>query len=161
MRAVPDGVHAEPTGKPREDHVLTDDDWALLARHTEVENAHQLAETLATLTPDCVFEDVPLGTTYHGRDEAGRYYRMWWDGLDPTVAVERVHEVAGGTAVVAETVWHGRHIGRFLGVEPTGKELSIPLVIVAELRDGLLAAERLYWDRATVVEQLRPDGPAR
>lgn len=141
--------------------MLTTDDWALLARHTDVENAHQLAETLATLTPDCIFEDVPLGMTCRGRDEAARYYRMWWDALDPTVAVEQVHEVAGAAAVVAETVWHGRHIGPFLGIEATGKELSIPLVIVAELRDGLLASERLYWDRATVVEQLQPDGPAR
>lgn len=134
--------------------MLTPDDWALLARHTEVENAHDLAATVATLTPDCRFEDVALATAYEGRDEAARYYRMWWEGLDPTVVVEHVHELAGQRAVVAETVWRGRHVGPFLGIAPTGAEVTVAVVIVAELRDGLLAAERLYWDRATVLEQL-------
>lgn len=135
--------------------MLTERDWAVLARHTEVENAHRLDDTLATLSPDCVFEDVALGTIWRGRAQAAEYYRMWWEGLDVHVDVESVHATGDGT-VIAETIWTGRHIGSFLGVEATGRAVELPLVIVAELADGLLARERLYWDRQTVLDQLVP-----
>jgi predicted ester cyclase len=55
---------------------------------------------------------------------------------------------------VAETTWRGKHTGPFLGVEPTGRSIEVPVILVAELRDGLMGGERIYWDRATVLEQL-------
>lgn len=94
--------------------MLTPADWAVLERHTEAENAHRLADTLATLTEDCVFEDIALGTTHRGRDEVATYYEMWWSALDLFVVVEQAHEVADQPMVIAETVWRGRHIGTFL-----------------------------------------------
>lgn len=135
--------------------MLTDTDFALLARHTDAENAHRLVDTLATLTSDCTFEDVALGLTLRGHEGATRYYQMWWDGLDVTVDVENVLPVTDQPVVVAETVWRGRHTGTFLGVEATGQPVSVPVVIVARLADGLLAHERLYWDRQHVLDQLR------
>jgi steroid delta-isomerase-like uncharacterized protein len=144
-------LSAEPAKEAR---VLTEPDWALLVRHTDVENAHDMTETLATLTTDCVFEDMALGSTYQGRAGAAEYYRMWWEGVDATVSVERVHPVADQPIAVAETLWRGRHVGTFLDIASTGRSIEVPVIIVAEMRDGLLARERLYWDRATVLDQL-------
>jgi steroid delta-isomerase-like uncharacterized protein len=135
--------------------MITESDFELLARHTDAENGHRLDETLATLTTECRFDDVALGLTVTGHSGAARYYRMWWDGLDVTVDVENVLAVADQPVVVAETVWRGRHIGPFMGVEPTGRPVRVPVVIVAELEGGLLARERLYWDRMQVLDQLR------
>lgn len=101
--------------------MLTEADFDLLARHTDAENGHRLDDTLATLTPDCTFEDVALGLTLTGHAGAAEYYRMWWDGLDVTVDVEAVLSVADQPIVVAETTWRGRHIGPFLGVDPTNR----------------------------------------
>lgn len=50
---------------------------ALLAKHLAAENAHQLDETLATLTEDCVFDDKALGKKFYGRAGAGEYYKAW------------------------------------------------------------------------------------
>jgi len=41
----------------------------------QAENAHQIEQTLATLTLDCLFEDLVLGQVFRGH--AGE--RMYWD----------------------------------------------------------------------------------
>ena len=69
---------------------MTDDEFRkLLARHLEAENAHRLADTLGTLTSDCLFEDVALGRRFGGHEGAAAYYRMWWDGFETEVSPER------------------------------------------------------------------------
>lgn len=40
------------------------------------------------------------------------------------------------------------------GIEATGRRLEIPTIVVVEFRDGKIAAERIYWDQATVLAQL-------
>ena len=40
------------------------------------------------------------------------------------------------------------------GVEPTGKHVRVPLVVIVHFRDGKLAHEHIYWDQATVLAQL-------
>lgn len=135
--------------------MLTEADFEVLARHTDAENGHRLEDTLATLTPDCTFEDAALGLTLAGHAGAAEYYRMWWEGLDVTVDVERVLPVADQPVVVAETIWKGRHIGSFLGVDATDRYVRVPVVIIARLEAGLLAHERLYWDRLQVLDQIR------
>jgi steroid delta-isomerase-like uncharacterized protein len=125
----------------------------LLGRHLDAENRHDVDDTLATLTADCVFEDLALDQRFEGHDGAARYYRRWWDAFDTEVTPERLHLVEPATAV-AETTWRGKHGGEFLGIVPTGRSIAVPVILVAELRDGLMAGERVYWDRATVLEQL-------
>jgi len=50
----------------------------IVGRHIAAENAHELGATLATLHPQCVFEDIPLARAFHGHAGAEQYYRLWW-----------------------------------------------------------------------------------
>jgi steroid delta-isomerase-like uncharacterized protein len=125
----------------------------LLRRHLDAENRHDMDATLATLRADCVFEDLALGRRFEGHSGAATYYRMWWDAFGTEVTPERLHLVEPATAV-AETMWRGKHGGTFMGIEATGRSIEVPVILVAELRDGLMGGERIYWDRATVLEQL-------
>ena len=131
---------------------MHDELLALLARHLEAENAHDTTATLATLTEDCVFVDSALGR-FDGHEGAARYYDLWWSALDNDVVPEHLHLVDDQTAV-AETRWRGTHVGPFLGVSPTGRAVEVPVAIVVELRDGLMATERLYWDARSVIAAL-------
>ena len=135
-------------------HVPPDADAVveLLGRHLEAENNHHLTDTLSTLSPDCVFEDMALDSQFHGHDGATTYYRMWWDAFDTVVTPERL--LLAQDAAVAETVWRGAHRGEFLGVAPTGRTIDVPVIIVVEFGDGLMATERLYWDRWRLLHQL-------
>ena len=50
---------------------------------------------------------------------------------------------------------HTRQMDWFLpGVAPTGNFIEIDIVIFIDFRDGLMAAERIYWDQASVLRQI-------
>ena len=58
-----------------------------------------------------------------------------------------------GDTVIAEGRFAGRHVGEFEGLAPTGREVDFRFVVVVGLRDGLMAGERFYYDRATLWRQ--------
>jgi steroid delta-isomerase-like uncharacterized protein len=127
---------------------------ALLDRHMRAENARDLDATLATLTPDCVFEDLALGHVYRGRDEAAEYYRLWWEAFAPTVVSERLFWTRDGQAI-AETRWQGVHEGKWLAVDPTRRRIDVPVAIFVTFgEDDLMAGERFYYDLATIRRQI-------
>ena len=128
---------------------------ACLLRHLAAENAHRLDETLATLTEDCVFEDVALQRTFHGHAGAAEYYRMWWSAFAIQVQLQ------GGTRhwitddlFVSETSYVGTHVGEFLDIPATGRPIQFRFVVFVTFRNGLFAGERFYYDLATVLRQI-------
>lgn len=125
----------------------------LLRRHLEAENAHLMEEILATLTLDCLFEDVALGQNFQGHAGARDYYQTWWDAFSTTAHPERVSFTEQGLAV-AEVRFQGIHTGSFLGIAPTGRLVDLPTAIFVTFRDGLMAGERMYWDVTTLLRQL-------
>lgn len=144
--------------------MISDAERALLARHLAAENEHRMDDTLATLTQDCVFDDRALGRVWRGHAGARAYYEMWWSGFGTTVHTERRHYTDDGAAIV-ETHFRGTHVGAFLGVPPTGRDVDVELAIFIELRDALMTGERFYWDVGTLLRQLGvevpPSAPAR
>ena len=40
------------------------------------------------------------------------------------------------------------------GIPPTNRRVEVPLVAIVGFRDGKLAAERIYWDQASVLKQI-------
>ncbi|MBM3648475.1 MAG: hypothetical protein FJX11_11855 [Alphaproteobacteria bacterium] len=131
----------------------------LVRRHLAAENGQDLAGTLATLHPDCHFEDLATGQVWHGHAGAAAHYRQWWTTFDVTVkrgAGQRGGWLEDG-GYIAEATWHGRHIGCFLGIEPSGRAIVQPFVVVLTFRDGLMASERFHYDLATLLRQIAGD----
>lgn len=125
----------------------------LLARHLAAENSHKMEETLATLTSDCIFNDTALGKTFHGRQGAAEYYHAWWQAFDMTVHTEHRY-YPSSTQVIVETHFKGKHVGDFFGLKATGHLIDLPIVVIIDLKDGLLAGERFYWDKAKLFQQI-------
>jgi carboxymethylenebutenolidase len=46
------------------------------------------------------------------------------------------------------------------GVAPTGRVVEMALAVVVDFEDGKIAAERIYWDQASVLVQLGLLDPA-
>jgi len=107
--------------------------------------------TLATLAPDCVFEDVAMGESFPGLAGARAYYELWWSALDVTVQGGRGMHWITDDLFVAEAVYVGRHIGPFRGVAPTGREIRLPFVVFVTFSDGRFAGERFYYDMASLL----------
>jgi steroid delta-isomerase-like uncharacterized protein len=132
---------------------------ALLRRHLEAENAHDLAGTLATLHADCRFDDFATGQSWKGHAGAAAHYRQWWTTFDVVVkrgADQRAHWT-GDDCYVAEATWHGRHVGRFLDIGPAGRPIVQPFVVMVSFRDGLMASERFHYDLASLLRQIGAD----
>lgn len=133
--------------------MLSRENQDVVRRHVEAETYHRMDETLETLTEDCIFDDRALRRVWHGRAGARDYYRMWWDafGIRPETGGRHA---AGEDLLVVETDFIGTHVGTFLGVAPTGKEVSVPMAIFVTFDKGLLSGERFYWNPADLLSQI-------
>lgn len=127
----------------------------VLARHVEAENAHDMEGTLATLHPECLFDEVPLGRVHHGREGAREHYAFWWTTFGLQFTHSSANHWTTDGRLIAEGTFRGRHRGHFLGLEPTGTLVEYPFLVIVEFRDALLASERFYFDVRTIVEQIR------
>jgi hypothetical protein len=56
---------------------------------------------------------------------------------------------------VLEAVITGRHLGLWRGLPPTGRRVEFPLCAIFTFdKADLLAGEKIYYDRATILRQL-------
>jgi hypothetical protein len=129
---------------------------ALIGRHLAAENAQDLPGTLATLHHGCRFEDLATGQIWRGHDGAAQHYRQWWTTFDVTVKRGPSQSSAwtADDGYIAEATWHGRHVGPFLGIAPTGRTIVQPFVVVLSFRDGLMLGERFHYDLASLLRQI-------
>jgi steroid delta-isomerase-like uncharacterized protein len=131
----------------------------VLLRHVTAETEHRMEETLATLSADCVFDDRAFGRVWRGREGARAYYRMWWDGFG-IKPVGSTRHAPSDDRLIVETRFQGRHVGAFLGVPPTGREVDVPIAIFVEFGGGLMTGERFYWNLGTLLQQIGVGAPA-
>ena len=60
---------------------------------------------------------------------------------------------AGDTAIV-EFIGRGTHKGDLMGIAPTGRQVTVPVCDILEIRDGKIYAEREYMDMLHMMQQL-------
>lgn len=126
----------------------------ILHQHLAAETVFDMAGTLATLTEDCVFEDVATGEVHRGREAVRAYYNEWWNAFG--IVPEDIRRyIASENFLVVETRFVGSHRGSYRGAPPTGRPLNLPVAIFISLRDGLMSGERFYYDRATLLAQIQ------
>ena len=71
---------------------------------------------------------------------------------DGRIDLRQIH-TAGDTAIV-EFTGSGTHSGDLMGVAPTGRRISIPVITVLTVRGGRIVSEREYMDMAHMMRQL-------
>jgi steroid delta-isomerase-like uncharacterized protein len=125
----------------------------LVGIHLQAENAHRMEETLATLHPECVFEDLPLGVTYRGREGARQHYRIWWEAFDVTVQGIARHWTTTGD-MIAEARYLGHHVGSFYGLEATQRTIDLRFAVFITFADGFILGEKFYYDLSGLLQQL-------
>jgi predicted ester cyclase len=125
----------------------------VLARHVAAESAHDMEGTLATLTADCRFEDMPSGHVYIGHAGVRAYYERWWSAFGVSPDGGRLHMVDEST-LVAETRFVGKHVGEWEGVAATGRPISLPVAIIVTFSGGLMSGERFNYDRSSLMQQI-------
>jgi carboxymethylenebutenolidase len=117
-----------------------------------------LEATMATMTDDPYVHHVPTITGGNGtagvRDFYGRHFIGTWPDDTETRQVSRT---IGESQVVDELVisfTHDRELDIMLpGIAPTGRRITVPLVVIVGFEDGKVKHEHIYWDQAGVLVQ--------
>lgn len=128
--------------------------------HVKFEFATRNTEhTLETMVPDAYVNHVPVMTGGVGHDELRAFYSADFIPQMPAdTSMTPVSRTIGVDRIVDEMVFEFTHTSKMdwmlPGVEPTGKHVKVPLVVIVHFRDGKLAHEHIYWDQASVLVQL-------
>ena len=115
---------------------------------------------LSTMTDDAQVNNVPIITGGQGRSELRNFYSEYFlPGLPGDLEITPVFQTAGDNdRVVDEFILNFTHNVAMEwilpGVEPTGKQVRVPMVTVAQFKADKIASKRSYWDQATVLVQI-------
>ena len=128
----------------------------LAQRATEAFNRHDIAAIRDLTADNCTFWSAG-GTTAKGRDECVAANAMWFEACsDARVTPSKL--VAEGNTAIEEGVFEGTHNGVLrtpMGDIPaTGKKIRGEYVTVTEFSGDKATAQRLYFDRMQLAEQL-------
>lgn len=132
---------------------LNPENAAILQRHVAAETVFDMEPTLATLTGDCLFEDMPTGERHLGRAAVRAYYQEWWDAFGNVPTGSRRY-VPAADFLIVETRFVGKHRGAYRGIAASHRPIDLPVAIFISFRDGLMAGERFYYDRASLIAQI-------
>lgn len=132
----------------------------LWAEHLKGEfETKDVEATLATMVEDAYVNHMPVNTGGRGKAALRAFYRddfipAWPEDMQMTP----VNRVVGAGQLVDElrtTFTHSRSMPWLLpNVSPTGKTITMDIVVVVQFRGDKLACERIYWDHASVLRQV-------
>jgi steroid delta-isomerase-like uncharacterized protein len=71
---------------------------------------------------------------------------------DGRIDIQSIH--AAGNVAIVEFTGRGTHKGDLMGIAPTGRQITIPVCDVIEVRDGKIITEREYMDMLHMMQQL-------
>jgi carboxymethylenebutenolidase len=117
-----------------------------------------LEATMATMADDPYVHHVPTITGGNGAEGVRRFYRDHFIGQWPDdIEARPISRTIGENQVVDEllmTFTHDRELEIMLpGIPPTGRRITVPVVVVVGFADGKVHHEHIYWDQATVLAQ--------
>jgi carboxymethylenebutenolidase len=128
--------------------------------HTDEEFLrHDVEATLATMTDDAFVLNIPTGMGGRGKNEVRAFYRdSFVHSLPSDIANQLTHRVIGDDALVDElrlTFTHTTQMDWILPhVPPTNKKVTVDLVAAVYFRGDKICGERVYWDHASVLQQV-------
>ena len=127
---------------------------ALVEEHIRLENQHDLDGVLRTFGGAAHYDDEAWGEHYEGKDGVRDFYQQLMKAL-PDLEIETKRQHVTGDAIVVEVVIRGTQRGEWRGLPATGRRVEVPLcgVYTFDANDRL-SGERIYYDRATVLQQL-------
>jgi hypothetical protein len=111
------------------------------------------------LTEDAVFVHMATGERHEGREAVGRMLNYIYHEAFDAHAEPLAISIGEGTATL-EATFVGRHIGTFAGIEPTGREVRVPLAVTYEVTPEGISGARVYMAMSVMFAQLGASPPA-
>ena len=115
--------------------------------------------TMKTMVREPYVHHVPVMTGGVGYDNVYNFYKNDFIGKMPQdIKITRVSRTVGKNQVVDELILsftHNIEIKSMLpGIQPTGKHVELPHVVVMKFRGNKIVHEHIYWDQASLLTQI-------
>ncbi|MFI5187411.1 MAG: ester cyclase [Chitinophagales bacterium] len=105
------------------------------------------------VTDDAVFINLGTKDEYKGREEiGGMLHYIYHVAFDAKAVIKNT--IVTENKAVLEADFRGRHIGEFAGLQPTNKEVDVPLCITYDLENGFIKKARIYMLGDVLMKQL-------
>jgi len=116
-------------------------------------DASDLEKVLTYFADELVYEDMCLQHTMHTKDELRAFWQAWFDVVaDNTGKIEYL--MVDGEQYMFEWTVTGTLNGPFGPIQGTGQHIVLKGASVGTVRDGVIVADRDYWDLTQVLKQL-------
>lgn len=130
-------------------------------KHVQAELQKDLDTILATMTDSPHINNIPTLVGGVGSGGVREFYsKLILEGkfFPPDTEMVPISRTIDQHQLVDEIIFkftHTTEIGWMLpNIAPTGKQVSIPLVVIVGFFDGKVTHEHIYWDQASVLVQL-------
>ena len=139
---------------------ISEDLGAVFDEHVKSEFVTKDVEaTMRTMVKEPYVHHVPVLTGGVGYEGVYNFYKNDFVGKMPDdVKVIPLSRTVGKNQVVDELILsftHDRELRPILpGIQPTGKYVEIPVVIVMKFEGNKIIYEHIYWDQASVLTQI-------
>ncbi len=94
---------------------------------------------------------------YKGKAQIVQSFKVWKTAF-PQGTAEVTNQIAQGEQVASEVVYKATHTGPFAlstgTIAPTNKPIELKVMLISSFRDGLIQRERVYYDKAGLMQQL-------
>jgi steroid delta-isomerase-like uncharacterized protein len=130
-----------------------DEVLALFARRQKAIERFDASALARDHSEDGIVDSPAAGGTVNGRAAIEVTYQTFFDAF-PDLKSETEDLVIDGNRVAWFFKASGTQRGVFMGVPPTGKAFSVPMVFYSVLRDGKIAHERRIYDFTGILVQV-------
>jgi steroid delta-isomerase-like uncharacterized protein len=120
--------------------------------HTDLFSSGDLATLDRFFSPDVMSHDMPPGFP-QGIDGVRLFFTAFRDGM-PDVQVRIDEIVVEGDRAAVATMIEGTHTGALMGVEPTGRRISVRGIDMVRVADGRIVEHRGLTDTVGLLRQL-------
>jgi steroid delta-isomerase-like uncharacterized protein len=94
----------------------------------------------------------PQAPPADGPDGLRDRVRLYQDSVDGHWTVDEL--VSTGDRVIARWTGTGTHVGELMGIDATGKPISVDAISIFRIADGKIAEEWTVWDALGLLQQV-------
>lgn len=122
------------------DEILT-----VLTRRADAWRRLDVDTLVADYAPDAVIDSPLAGGTTQGLDQIKQVFQTYFVAF-PDLGMDIGEILIDGDRAAVQATYTGTDIGGFMGMPPTGRHVTIPMVFLYEFKDGKIVRDRRMYD---------------
>jgi steroid delta-isomerase-like uncharacterized protein len=116
-----------------------------------VESKHS---DMSVMAKDVIFTNMATGDEHHGPEGVRQMLNfVYHTAFDADAEVKNLIFADGKAVLEADFV--GKHIGEFLGIAATNKNVRVPLCVTYDLENDQIKRARVYMEMPVLLKQLQ------